>query len=75
MILLSLYTLKRPYQLSISLEDPILHDLQEIDFKENSHDNLFTIRFEDAEMINDNLFFLVLESDNPEFVLSILGED
>lgn len=50
-LLLSVYVLKRPFQLSISLEDPILHDLQEIDFKENSHDNLFTIRFEDKDMV------------------------
>jgi hypothetical protein len=64
---------KSPTALAITSTAPSAESLH--NFETDPNDNKFTLKIEDPTMLKDSFFFLVLESNDPEFMLSIVDED
>jgi len=73
-ILLKVYNLKpkqpRPFIFDMTHEDPVHETTAE--FYKNPHKNNFQITFENKELMQNNKLYLIFESENPDFLLSLL---
>lgn len=74
-ILLILNTTHQVDPQVISLSDDQLTQELASDYSKNVNDNLYEINLSSSSIIDGNNLFIIIESDNPNFTLSILDAD